>query len=44
MTKNHSLIKANGFAGQHANDSTSFYIFDEASGIADKISTLPKAG
>jgi hypothetical protein len=25
------------FAGQHAADSTSFYIFDEASGVPDKI-------
>ena len=32
------------FAGQHAADSTSFYIFDEASGIADKIFEVAQGG
>lgn len=32
------------FAGQHAADSTSFYIFDEASAIADKIAEVAEGG
>jgi hypothetical protein len=32
------------FAGQHAATATSFYIFDEASGIADKIFEVRKGG
>lgn len=32
------------FAGQHAADSTSFYIFDEDSGIADKIHEVSEGG
>jgi hypothetical protein len=32
------------FAGQHAADSTSFYIFDEASAIADKIFEVAEGG
>jgi len=32
------------FAGQHAADSTSFYVFDEASGIADKIFEVAEGG
>lgn len=32
------------FAGQHAADSTSFYIFDEASGIPDKIWEVAEGG
>jgi hypothetical protein len=32
------------FAGQHAADSTSFYIFDEASGIPDKIFQVAEGG
>ena len=32
------------FAGQHAADSTSFYIFDEASAIADKIQEVSEGG
>lgn len=32
------------FAGQHAADSTSFYIFDEASGVPDKISEVATGG
>ena len=32
------------FAGQHANDSTSFYIFDEASAIPDKIWEVAEGG
>ena len=33
-----------GFAGQHAADSTSFYIFDEASGVPDKIFEVAEGG
>lgn len=32
------------FAGQHAADSTSFYIFDEASGVPDKIWEVAEGG
>jgi hypothetical protein len=32
------------FAGQHAADSTSFYIFDEASAISDKIQEVSEGG
>lgn len=32
------------FAGQHAKDSTSFYIFDEASAIAEKIYEVAEGG
>jgi hypothetical protein len=32
------------FAGQHAADSTSFYIFDEASGVPDKIYEVAEGG
>lgn len=32
------------FAGQHAADSTSFYIFDEASAIPDKIAEVAEGG
>src|SRR5215813_12055279 len=32
------------FAGQHAADSTSFYIFDEASGISDRIFDVSEGG
>lgn len=32
------------FAGQHAADSTSFYIFDEASGVPDKIAEVSEGG
>ena len=32
------------FAGQHAADSTSFYIFDEASGVPDKIFEVAEGG
>src|SRR5215472_4492481 len=32
------------FAGQHSLDSTSFYIFDEASGISDKIFDVAQGG
>ncbi len=32
------------FAGQHAANSTSFYIFDEASGVPDKIFEVRKGG
>lgn len=32
------------FAGQHAADSTSFYIFDEASGVPDKIAEVAEGG
>jgi hypothetical protein len=33
----HEEKNSEAFAGQHAADATSFYIFDEASGISDKI-------
>jgi len=33
----HEEKNSEAFAGQHALDSTSFYIFDESSGISDKI-------
>jgi hypothetical protein len=32
------------FAGQHAADSTSFYVFDEASAIPDKIFEVAEGG
>src|SRR6185312_7101648 len=32
------------YAGQHASDATSFYIFDEASGISDKIFDVAEGG
>jgi hypothetical protein len=32
------------FAGQHAVNSTSFYIFDEASGVPNKIWEVSKGG
>jgi hypothetical protein len=32
------------FAGQHAADSTSFYLFDEASGVPDKIFEVAEGG
>lgn len=32
------------FAGQHANDSTSFYLFDEASGVPNKIMEVASGG
>ena len=32
------------FAGQHAANSTSFYIFDEASGVPDKIAEVAEGG
>lgn len=32
------------FAGQHAADSSSFYVFDEASAIADKIAEVAEGG
>lgn len=35
---------AEAFAGQHAADSTSFYIFDEASGVPDKIFEVARGG
>lgn len=35
---------AEAFAGQHAANSTSFYIFDEASGIPDKIFEVREGG
>lgn len=36
--------RSESFAGQHAPNSTSFYIFDEASGIADKIYEVREGG
>lgn len=35
---------ADSFAGQHAADSTSFYIFDEASGVDDEIDEVSEGG
>jgi len=35
---------SDSFAGQHALDSTSFYIFDEASAIPDKIHEVAEGG
>src|SRR5215471_7014620 len=32
------------FAGQHAADSTSFYVFDESSGVPDKIFEVSEGG
>ncbi len=40
----HEEKNSEAFAGQHANDSTSFYIFDEASGISDKIFDVAEGG
>lgn len=36
--------EAEAFAGQHAADSTSFYIFDEASGVPDAIKDVAEGG
>src|SRR5262249_31061228 len=40
----HEEKNSEAFAGQHAIDSTSFYIFDEASGISDKIYDVAEGG
>jgi len=40
----HEESRSEAFAGQHAIDSTSFYIFDEASGISDKIFDVAEGG
>lgn len=40
----HEEKNSEAFAGQHANDSTSFYIFDESSGISDKIFDVAEGG
>ena len=40
----HEEKNAEAFHGQHAADSTSFYIFDEASGISDKIFDAAEGG
>jgi len=40
----HEEKNSEAFAGQHASDSTSFYIFDEASGISDKIFDVAEGG
>ena len=42
----HTATKENSeaFAGQHANDATSFYVFDESSGVPDEIDTVAKGG
>ncbi len=40
----HEETNAEAFHGQHAADSTSFYIFDEASGISDKIFDAGEGG
>ncbi len=40
----HEEKNSEAFAGQHAADSTSFYIFDEASGISDKIYDVAEGG
>jgi|TARA_Y100000310_G_scaffold132889_1_gene131818 hypothetical protein len=36
--------KSESFAGQHAPTATSFYVFDEASGVADKIFEVREGG
>ena len=38
------LENSEAFAGQHAADSTSFYVFDEASGVPDKIFEVAEGG
>ena len=40
----HEEKNSEAFAGQHASDSTSFYIFDESSGISDKIFDVAEGG
>jgi len=40
----HEESNSESFAGQHAGDATSFYIFDEASGISDKIYDVAEGG
>ena len=40
----HEEKNSEAFAGQHAIDSTSFYIFDESSGISDKIYDVAEGG
>ena len=40
----HEEKNSEAFAGQHAADSTSFYIFDESSGISDKIFDVAEGG
>jgi hypothetical protein len=40
----HEEKNSEAFAGQHANDATSFYIFDESSGISDKIFDVAEGG
>lgn len=39
-----SKENSEAFAGQHAADSTSFYIFDESSGVPDEISNVAEGG
>lgn len=40
----HEEKNSEAFAGQHAHDATSFYIFDEASGISDRIYDVAEGG
>jgi len=40
----HEEKNSEAFAGQHALDSTSFYIFDESSGFSDKIFDVAEGG
>jgi hypothetical protein len=40
----HEEKNSEAFQGQHAGDSTSFYIFDESSGISDKIFDAAEGG
>jgi hypothetical protein len=40
----HEEKNSEAFAGQHASDSTSFYIFDESCGISDKIFDVAEGG
>lgn len=42
--QNSKKENSEAFAGQHAADSTSFYVFDEASAIADEIWTVAEGG
>jgi len=44
VAASHEEKNSEAFAGQHAADSTSFYVFDEASGISDKIFDVAEGG
>jgi hypothetical protein len=40
----HEEKNSEAFAGQHAHDASSFYVFDESSGISDKIYDVAEGG